>query len=143
VEGNCERCHNGNIDASRSKFFTLAGLPRSGFADVIDWVKAEDDGLIRPRSWLASKSSDLSFDRDFQLKAEWDRVPPAIFSHKIHNRQLDCSNCHPELFNPKKKGTEDFSMTAMVKGEYCGACHLSVAFPLHHCKRCHPGMTMW
>jgi c(7)-type cytochrome triheme protein len=34
-------------------------------------------------------------------------------------------------------------MTAMLKGEYCGACHLTVAFPLHNCKRCHPGMTMW
>jgi c(7)-type cytochrome triheme protein len=143
VEGNCERCHNGNIDANRSRFISLAGLPRSGYADVIDWVKAEDAGLIKPRGWLASKSRDIPFDREFQLKAEWNMVPPAIFSHKIHTRQLDCSNCHPELFNPKKKGTEEFSMTSMLRGEFCGACHLSVAFPLHHCKRCHPGITMW
>jgi c(7)-type cytochrome triheme protein len=142
-EGNCERCHNGNIDSIRSKFITLAGLPRSGFADVIDWVKAEDEGKIKPRAWLASKSRDIPFDREFRLKAEWNMVPPAVFSHKTHTRQLDCSSCHPELFSPRKKGTSEFTMKAMLKGEFCGACHLSVAFPLHNCKRCHPGMTMW
>ena len=143
LEKNCERCHNGNIDYSRKRFAELNDLPKSGFADVINWVKAEDDKLIKPAAWLKTKSEDMPFTKEFVLRAEWNFVPPSVFSHKIHTQYLDCNNCHPDTFNIQKKGTKDFTMSAMLGGEFCGSCHLNVAFPLHDCKRCHPGMTMW
>lgn len=143
LDGNCERCHSGGIDPGKKRAAELANLPRSGFADVIDWEKAEEQGLIKPADHLKRKSKEITFDKTFMLKAEWNYVPPAVFSHKTHGRQLECGSCHPDIFNIKKKGTKDFTMSSMLQGEFCGSCHLNVAFPLNHCKRCHPGMTMW
>ena len=31
-------------------------------------------------------------------------------------------------------------MSAILNGEFCGVCHLTVAFPMDDCQRCHPGM---
>lgn len=31
-------------------------------------------------------------------------------------------------------------MNNILKGEFCGVCHLSVAFPVNDCARCHPGL---
>ena len=31
-------------------------------------------------------------------------------------------------------------MVQIFDGQYCGACHVSVAFPLTDCKRCHPDL---
>jgi c(7)-type cytochrome triheme protein len=54
---------------------------------------------------------------------------------------MDCSNCHPDIFSIKKKGTGDFSMDKNIFGNFCGACHMTVAFPMNDCKRCHPKMS--
>jgi hypothetical protein len=37
----------------------------------------------------------------------------------------------------KKKTTKHFSMDRILKGEFCGVCHLTVVFPMNDCKRCH------
>jgi c(7)-type cytochrome triheme protein len=66
-------------------------------------------------------------------------IPPAVFPHKDHTVWLDCDNCHPDLFNIKKKGTH-FSMNELLNGNFCGVCHTKVAFPMDECKRCHPAM---
>jgi c(7)-type cytochrome triheme protein len=50
---------------------------------------------------------------------------------------LDCNNCHPDNFNIKKKTTKHFSMERILKREFCGVCHLTVAFPMDDCKRCY------
>ncbi|HVR37486.1 MAG TPA: c(7)-type cytochrome triheme domain-containing protein [Thermoanaerobaculia bacterium] len=60
--------------------------------------------------------------------------------HAEHVRWLDCANCHPAIFNIRKKTTKHFSMRFNLAGEFCGACHLRVAFPLDDCMRCHPAM---
>lgn len=137
---NCDRCHNANIDYSRQKYGVLSSLPRTGYANLIDWVRAEEDKMITPAPGSRQK---IEFDREITLNADWNFVAPASFSHRKHVAWMDCSNCHPGLFNVKKKGTRDFSMESMLKGEFCGACHITVAFPLNDCKRCHAGMTMW
>ena len=36
---------------------------------------------------------------------------------------------------------DGFSMPLILKGEFCGVCHVTVAFPMNDCKRCHPAMT--
>jgi len=54
-------------------------------------------------------------------------VKAVIFRHEAHlKRGLACKSCHPVLF-AKKKGSseekEDFTMDAIYRGGYCGACH--------------------
>jgi hypothetical protein len=32
-------------------------------------------------------------------------------------------------------------MDFIVSGKFCGVCHLTVAFPVQDCKRCHPDLN--
>jgi hypothetical protein len=34
-------------------------------------------------------------------------------------------------------------MKMNLAGEFCGVCHMTVAFPMNDCKRCHPAMKEW
>ncbi|MBI5675419.1 MAG: hypothetical protein HZC48_06280 [Nitrospirae bacterium] len=139
---NCEKCHNGDRSYGKDKFSNLSSLPKRNFGNGVDWAKALKKGLITPVDYLVTKpSSDISYDKRIKLEAEWNNIPPAFFSHKSHGALLDCSNCHPEIFNIKKKTTKHFSMELNLKGEFCGVCHLSVAFPMNDCKGCHPGIS--
>ncbi len=145
---NCSRCHTGKSRPNADKFAALEKrLPKRSFRDQkgkkvvwIDWVKALDEGAIKPRSSLSEVAQAVGTDRTLSLEAEKGEIPPAVFPHKIHEEWLDCSSCHPDIFNIKKKTTKHFSMDRILKGEFCGVCHLSVAFPLNDCARCHPGM---
>lgn len=141
-EKNCERCHTGEIVSNNEKFalFAKFDFPETGFGNKIDWVDALKRRLIVPNRYLKTKSQDIQFDRKLLLEAEWNMIPPAVFPHRQHTSWLDCNNCHPELFTIKKKGTKHFSMTYILKGEFCGGCHLTVAFPMDDCKRCHPDL---
>lgn len=140
--GNCEKCHNGDITYSSRLFDELLSsrsLPMTIAGNGINWTEAMERKLIKPASHIKKKSQDMKFDKELLLEAEMSIIPPAIFPHKSHAAWLDCDNCHPDLFNIKKKGTH-FSMTEILKGNYCGVCHLTVAFPMDDCRRCHPAM---
>lgn len=137
-EENCTRCHTGTIDGSEDGFRALLDLPASEFGDRIDWSRALARKQIAPVASLTGDVQPITLDRTLVLEAEWNFVPPAIFPHAEHERWLDCSNCHPAIFNVKKKGTEHFTMARSLAGEFCGVCHLRVAFPLNDCMRCHP-----
>lgn len=135
----CEKCHNGNRSYGKEKFSDLSRFPKTDFGDGINWVKALEKGMTKPMSYLNVKTfSDTLFDKTTILEAEWPNIPPAIFPHKAHNQWLDCNNCHPDVFNIKKKTTKHFEMVSIMNGEFCGVCHLKVAFPLNDCDRCHP-----
>lgn len=61
------------------------------------------------------------------------------FPHARHEKVLKCADCHPKIF-VDKKGANDISMKANMKGEFCGSagCHNSPkAFPLFECGKCH------
>jgi c(7)-type cytochrome triheme protein len=138
---NCEKCHNGDRGYGKEKFSALATLPKAEFGNGINWVKALKDGSITPLNYLSIKPPDtITFQKTLSLEAEWSGIPPAIFPHRAHTKWLDCNNCHPDVFNIKKKTTKHFLMTRILAGEFCGVCHLSVAFPMNDCKRCHPKM---
>ena len=140
-EAQCEKCHNGELGYGKEKFSEILGLPVSNAGNRVDWTKALEEKRIAPATFLAVKpSTDISYDKTLTLNAEWVFVPPAIFPHKKHTAWLECSNCHPEIFNIRKKGTKHFEMARILKGEFCGVCHLTVAFPISECKRCHPAM---
>lgn len=138
TEANCLRCHSGEKGTGREGFSKLEGLPRSKFGNGVDWSAAMESGKIAPAASLTKDFKILTLDTTLSLEAEWAMVPPAFFPHAEHTRWLDCANCHPAPFNIKKKTTRHFSMAANLAGEFCGACHLNVAFPMDDCKRCHP-----
>lgn len=138
---NCKRCHNANSSPNRTKFYELQKkLPRSPWGNEIDWMKALNDGLIKPRESLTEHFQSLRLDKTLELRAEMSGIPPAVFPHKDHVKWLDCNNCHPDIFNIKKKTTKHFSMSRILNNEFCGVCHLKIAFPQNDCKRCHPGI---
>ncbi|MBI4793131.1 MAG: hypothetical protein HY789_10520 [Deltaproteobacteria bacterium] len=140
---NCDKCHSGNIDAGREKFAEATkNLPRTPFGNQVDWVLAASLGQIKPRYVFRKESekTDMNFRNRLELQAEWNFVPPAYFPHDVHIELLDCGNCHPDIFNLKKKTTPHFAMDFILEKKFCGVCHLKIAFPLNDCQRCHPGM---
>lgn len=141
-EKNCERCHTGRLAPEPEKFALLRqGLQKDDFGNKINWAGALRSGRISPISSIYRPGeSSLDFRKKLVLKAEWPYVPPAVFPHDAHTRWLDCSNCHPDIFNIKQKGTEHFLMNYILEGRFCGVCHLTVAFPMDDCHRCHPGI---
>jgi c(7)-type cytochrome triheme protein len=134
----CDKCHAG--DAKAESLARLSDLPPAAHGNRVDWSRALAMKKIAPVYSLAKEFETLSLDTTLTLEAEWSFVPPAIFPHAEHVRWLDCANCHPDIFNVKKKTTPHFSMKYALDGEFCGVCHLNVAFPLHDCQRCHPAM---
>lgn len=138
-DAQCARCHTGKIVSDKAAFKKFAkGLPESRYGNQIDWVRASE--VLDPKYSLQREEEPLTFDKELSLDARWFNIPPAVFSHEIHGRFLDCANCHPDVFNIKQKTTEHFEMRFILEKAFCGACHLSTAFPLDDCMRCHPGM---
>lgn len=139
---NCARCHSGESAGGSQAFSRLAFLPENAFGNGVDWMAALDQGKIEPAQTIleAGEYQPVKYNKEFQLEAEWARIPPAVFSHSSHNRWLDCSICHPDIFNIKKKTTLHFEMQYILEGKFCGSCHLNVAFPIDDCRRCHPEM---
>lgn len=136
----CVKCHNGNRGAGKEKYKDLANLPKNKFGNGVDWSRAIEQGLVKPQHRHTDKPLEADFDKILKLEAEWFKIPPAVFPHKSHTAWLDCSNCHPDIFNIKKRTTKHFVMSRLLAGEFCGVCHLTVAFPMDDCKRCHPPM---
>jgi len=137
---NCPKCHNGDISKGEAAYEKLALFPHTLYGRI-DWSEAIKTKLISPKqSILEEKYSPTPFDKKLTLEAEWTYVPPAYFPHEEHNLWLDCGNCHPDIFNIKKKTTKHFEMKYLLDGLFCGVCHLKVAFPINDCKRCHPQM---
>ncbi len=138
---NCKRCHSGGTKIDSDKFKAFATkLPTAPFGNKIDWMQSLDKGLIKPKNSLFNDKPPMTLDRQLELKAEMAMISPAVFPHKAHTKWLECSQCHPDIFNIKKKTTEHFTMDKNLDNQFCGVCHLRIAFPLNDCKRCHPGM---
>lgn len=141
-QGNCDKCHTGSLESGTEHFveFTANALPFTEFGNGIDWVETLRRKLITPATYLRKKSLDIPFEKTLFLESDWSIITPTIFPHKGHIEWLECGSCHPELFNIKKKSTGNLSMKTILQGEFCGVCHLNVAFPMDDCSRCHPQM---
>ncbi|MFQ5479897.1 MAG: c(7)-type cytochrome triheme domain-containing protein [Thermodesulfobacteriota bacterium] len=140
----CNRCHSyGRRVAENSRLkYALKDFPADDFGNKIDWVKALHEDKITPQVSLGGKGKLTSLDKDVLLPA-YSRAryapstPDVMFPHKSHTEILDCAACHPARFKPKKGGNPEMDMMKIINGEYCGACHGKVAFPLENCFRCH------
>ena len=114
------------------------GLPTTEFGNHIDWVKAIDDGLLKPR-WEKTDPTAEPFVMDLDVvRPVKASVPDVVFPHRQHTEWLSCSNCHPAIFIPQK-GANQISMSAILLGQKCGVCHGKVSFPIttKSCKKCH------
>jgi len=138
----CNRCHSKGEAGPRSYNFAtfVEKLPKERLGNGVDWEKAEENGLIHPIDSIEGvsiKRPPLATQKDFAIAAKVETMPEIIFSHKKHTVWNGCELCHPEIFGGVKKGTTKYSMVEIFEGKYCGACHLTVAFPATDCQRCH------
>ncbi len=73
-------------------------------------------------------------------------VKAVVFDHTMHVKTgLNCTNCHSKIFKMKIGSAEkqkNFTMEALYKGKYCGACHDGKqAFAANtRCTTCHIGV---
>ena len=62
---------------------------------------------------------------------------PVVFPHWTHRMQFKCKACHEGIF-PMQQGASDITMSAIIDGKYCGACHNGkIAWDPLYCDRCH------
>lgn len=113
---------------------SLAQFPQDRRGGV-NWVAALEQGSIQPRETLSGAEGMLFMDMDI-IFTDTGSMPWVRFPHLAHTRWLDCSNCHPNIFIPRK-GANNPSMDGILSGEHCGRCHDKVAFSLWICERCH------
>ena len=114
----------------------FAALPKSGSGNRVDWTGALQSRKIAPR-WDATKPDAKPDALDMNIVCEVKgSTPDVVFSHERHGQILDCANCHPGVFEPKK-GANPMSMASLALGQACGVCHGRVAFPNSECKLCH------
>ena len=113
----------------------LSRLPADSAGNRVDWIRALEDGYIRPRSSLQGDKPVRMLDSDILMNPTGS-IPRVLFSHKAHTRWLDCGNCHEHIFK-SEAGATPVTMSKILEGEYCGVCHGAVAFPLTECNRCH------
>jgi c(7)-type cytochrome triheme protein len=137
----CARCHSKGKEKNREYEFEkfTKDFPRLPGGISIDWEKAEDEGIIKLIDFLPGISfhrDPLKTQADFSIEVtSW--ASDVIFSHKKHAVWNGCEVCHPQIFPSSQKGTVRYSMFQIMRGEYCGICHLNVAFSVWICNKCH------
>lgn len=145
----CNLCHvsqkKQEVSYGGSDYGNLATpLPEQGYGDGINWVAALASGVIQPKNSLNENSAAVSMPLPDHLKnpLRWYTNVSGVhvaFPHEAHIAWLDCSNCHPDIFSIENMGTVAFDKEKNLYGLYCGTCHMTVAFPMNGCSRCHPG----
>lgn len=118
----------------------LDQLPKEA-AGGTDWVRALNEGLIKPKPGLDASAEDQpALDLDVELVPRDAPDFKATYPHKPHTQILACANCHPAIFQ-MEKGADPITMEKIFAGEYCGRCHGKVAFDVATgCPRCHLAM---
>ncbi len=114
-------------------------LPRTSMGEI-NWMAGIRGGVLKPFDSTdpeARSSSPLQLEIPLPVKKEFG-IPDVLFPHSSHTMWLDCRNCHPTIFAPKRAGNP-ITMHRILEGEYCGRCHGVVAFRLYDCFRCHAG----
>ncbi len=149
VKYSCNVCHikvdrQGNYATVNDAILSSGQMPGQDYGDGINWVQAIKSGKIAPENSILAEEAPESMELPEHLKLplRWTTTAPRTlvsFPHEAHIQWLDCANCHPDIFTIEKMGTEEFNKEKNLYGMYCGTCHMTVAFPMNGCNRCHPG----
>ncbi|OGP13155.1 MAG: hypothetical protein A2052_00360 [Deltaproteobacteria bacterium GWA2_54_12] len=135
----CEKCHSYGLTQTRNTSEKLKDLPKDAFGNQVDWVKAVNEGKIKPAANHDGTGVLTPLDQDTIIPVtKFTPHPPDVkFSHKVHTQQLDCVSCHESIFKQKNGGNPEMNMMKIISGQYCGTCHAKVSFPIDDCFRCH------
>lgn len=141
VTKHCSRCHSKGREIKFTNEFyeVVAGFPRARFGNKVDWLKAEEQGLLDLTDYLEGisiKRRELEIPVESVIDSKTDGMPDIIFSHEKHAVWNGCELCHPQIFGIKKASTV-YEMQQIFDGKYCGACHGKVAFMTTDCQACH------
>lgn len=127
---------NPELEKLKEPTEVLKSLEKANSGNFVDWSKSLQKGLIKPQydaKDTTQQAMPMDLDIVFEVKASVGNV---IFPHASHLQWLECNNCHTAIFQPKK-GANKITMDMILKGQACGVCHGSVAFPVNDCQRCH------
>ena len=113
----------------------LSKLPPDIAGNYVRWMRALDEGFIKPRSAVGPDYKVRLRTTEVLMK-NTSSMFMVRFPHRQHTEWLDCSSCHERLFT-SKAGANKVNMWLLLTGEKCGQCHGAVAFPLTECARCH------
>jgi len=73
-------------------------------------------------------------------QAEKNGMRPVIFPHWFHRIRFRCKVCHAELGFKMSAGSNTITMTEIIEGKFCGACHNNdIAWSPENCDLCHSG----
>lgn len=138
---NCDRCHSygKEVEFEYNFYQFTKNFPRGRFGNGIDWLRAEEHGLLKLKDYLEDvsiKRKRIKDPANMILKPTFVEMPDIIFSHEKHAVWNSCEVCHPDIFGVIK-GTTKYTMEDIFAGRYCGACHGKVSFPTLDCRRCH------
>lgn len=135
----CEKCHSYGLPVDRGIAEKLKDLPKDAFGNRVDWVKAVNEGKIKPAAKPDGTGKMEILDQDTIIPVtKFVPHPPDVkFPHKAHTQQLDCASCHESIFKQKNGGNPEMNMMKIISGQYCGTCHAKVSFPIDDCFRCH------
>lgn len=115
----------------------LGALPRDKVGNMVDWVQAVSKGVISPLRVQNPSMGNLPPMQEPEIMMDKKgSMNMVLFPHKVHTMWLECSNCHPAIFETKV-GASNIRMEKILNGEQCGLCHGAVAFPPTDCNRCH------
>lgn len=114
----------------------FADFPKTNDGNNVDWVRALDQGRIRPWTELEDPEAEMFVMDLVIVRQVKGSMPNVVYPHLQHTQWLDCTNCHDEIFVPEK-GKNQISMAGILLGQKCGVCHGKVAFPVSDCRRCH------
>lgn len=133
----CARCHR-EVDADAYEAFART-MPRAS-SGLVDWEDAERSAFTKPADFVEGVSvrpDRLAIDRNFSIPAIGTWLGQVAFSHQKHTRWSGCEGCHPEIFPSTSRGAIEYRMKDIAAGDFCGACHGKVAFPIASCLSCH------
>jgi c(7)-type cytochrome triheme protein len=136
----CTRCHTGKDLPPGPAYEQFKRTMPLDVAGYVDWAAAMRRGLVKPVDeveGISPKRPPMRVDHDVPIRPLGSWMNGVTFSHRKHVAWISCELCHPDVFPMSRREPVRYDMASMYRGRHCGACHVSVAFPLGTCSRCH------
>jgi len=93
-------------------------------------------GLFAAAPEAGAEYGDVVINR----QAEKNGMRPVVFPHWFHRIRFRCKVCHAELGFKMRAGSNPITMTDIIEGRFCGACHNNdIAWSPENCDLCHSG----